>query len=335
MICGLKKLLPNIGSRSNALKKVRGIMRSTIFKKTPISSAWLFGFPLTVLFSVLIHACSNQSAPPTAESNAGEASTEVATKEAGSRVIEGETRPLGGGNVTSYIKLDANGKPESLGLKFDKAALANLPQQCKTDKIPSTSFWEFCFGGKMNDALITIFDTPPEAAMTNVKTLELSWLPHGHAPEKVWDIPQFNIHFNFDSPTGGKDMSKLYVDPPKGELPEGYVILPKSGFPWDTPAQQGHSHSADPQISPEFKGGRLATNFLYITYDGKVIGYEPYVAYDYLKEKTNLKEYPIKQPEKYPKDGYYPSTMKVGLDENGNYIIAIEGFKEYKAAASK
>lgn len=303
---------------------------SSKFKHVTLVSAFAIG--------LLLPACSNETAKTGSNPTASEAaqntnSTEMA-KSDGSKVVEGETHPLGNGTVTSFVVLDTNGKPQTLGLKFTKAALENLPKQCKTDNIPKTSFWEFCFGG-LNDAMITIFKTPPEAAATNVKTLELSWIPHGHAPEKVWDVPQFDIHFNFETPTGGTDMSKLYVNPKKGDLPEGYMILPKSGFPWDTPAQKFHSHSADPQISPEFKGGKLATNFLYITYDGKVIGYEPYVAYDYLKDKNSIKEYPIKQPTTYPKDGYYPSSMKVGLDADGNYIIAIDGFKEYKATAAK
>ncbi len=307
-------------------------MRSTlkIFKTRNIiiASAFTIGF----LAPACVSGSSTLNSSSKASGDSAPTSTSMAKSDS-TKVIEGETHPIGNGKATSYVELDAEGKPKSLGIKFTKAALENLPQKCKTDTIPKTSFWEFCFGGKMNDALVTIFKTPPEAAATNVKTLELSWLPYGHAPEKVWDVPQFDIHFNFVTPTGGTDTSKLYTNPAKGELPEGYIVLPKSGFPWDTPAQKFHSHSANPQDSPEFKGGKFTTNFLYITYGGKVIGYEPYVALDYLQEKTSIKDYPIHKPVKYPKDGYYPSTMKIGLDEKGDYIIAIEGFKEYKASA--
>jgi hypothetical protein len=250
-------------------------------------------------------------------------------------VTLGPTKPLGAGTARAYVKV-ANGAPVTLGVALSKTALDQLPQNCKSDKTPATSMWVICDGGKMNDAMVTILNTPAPGASTNVKNMELSWLPYGHAPEHVWDKPQFDIHFNYDAPTGGMDESKFYVEPPAQDLPEGYMILPQSGFPWNTPAQKYHSHSADPKTSPEFGGGPFTTNFLYTTYNGKVIGYEPYVTLEYLKSQTTPKVIPVKTPAEYPKTGYYPTAMKVGWDaEMDAYVVALEGFKKYTAPAAK
>lgn len=251
------------------------------------------------------------------------------------RLTQGTPKPLGAGQVRSFVKTDAKGVPTELGVAFTKEALDNLPQNCKTDKIPATSMWVICDGGKMNDALVTILNTPPAGASTHVKTMELSWLAYGHAPEHVWDKAQFDIHFNYDSPMGGLDESKFYVNPPTPDLPAGYEVLPHSGFPWNTPAQKFHSHSADPKESPEFAGGPFTTNFLYTTYNGQVLGYEPYVTLDYLKAQTTPKVIAVKTPAVYPKTGYYPTAMRVGWDESMKaYVIALEGFKQFKAPAA-
>lgn len=252
---------------------------------------------------------------------------------AADKVVKGTPKPLGAGSVRAVYKADAKGVPVSFGLHMTKDALDKLPQNCKTDPTPKTSIWPFCEGGKMNDAMVTILYSPKAAvATTNIASMELSWLPYGHAPEHVWDKPQFDIHFNFTTPHGGMDESKLYVNPDQKDLPEGYAILPHSGFPWNTPAQKFHSHSADPKESPEFAGGPFTTNFLYTTYNGHVIGYEPYVALDYLKSLTSPKEITVKTPEEYPQTGYYPSVMRVGWDDADKaYVIVLEKFTKYTA----
>jgi len=40
-------------------------------------------------------------------------------------------------------------------------------------------------------------------------------------------------------------------------------------------------------------------------------------------------------PAVYPKTGYYPTAMRVGWDESMKaYVIALEGFKQFKAPAA-
>lgn len=241
--------------------------------------------------------------------------------------------PLGGGTVEYSFVKDSKGNPLFLGVRFSASVFDKLPKDCKEDKIPKTSFWEICNGGVMNDAFLTIFKTPEATALTRIASIELSWLPYGHAPEKIWDKPQFDIHFNFVKPTSGLDTAKLYDNPPEGYLPDGYIVLPQSGFKWDTPTLTYHSHSANPKASPEFGGGTFTTNFLYTVYAGRVIGYEPYVTLDFLTKAEKLKIIPVTLPKKFEHEGFYPTEMLVGLDTTTNtYIIGLQGFKKFPAS---
>jgi hypothetical protein len=63
-----------------------------------------------------------------------------------------------------------------------------------------------------------------------------------------------------------------------------------------------------------------------------VIGYEPYVAFDYLKSQTSLQSIPIKSPQFYPQAGYYATKLQVGFDaKSDHYVIALTDFKWFEA----
>ena len=109
-------------------------------------------------------------------------------------------------------------------------------------------------------------------------------------------------------------------------MPEGYIVLPGSGFPWDTDALQSHSHAASPGDSPEFKGGEFLGNFLYLSYEGKAIGYEAYVS----KKLLDSKDYYI-QNLKSPKVSYgsdkAPTKLVISyLPSEESYEVSLENY---------
>ena len=81
-------------------------------------------------------------------------------------------------------------------------------------------------------------------------------------------------------------------------------------------------------LAPEFNGGIFTRTFIYGYYGGETIFIEPMVTIDYLlsKEESTL---PIRQPAKFPYDGYYPKTYQVKYDECMKmYKVVLKDFYE-------
>lgn len=256
----------------------------------------------------LVGACGNN------ESKDETASTETISFQPLTECIDdrcstelGSEMAMGDGTVRSYGVMSEDGAVQEIGVFITEDAITGLPMNCQSDKASVDAKWLICQEasadgtGKMNDTMVTTLDVPEKIGkVLGISKLDMSWLPYGHAPKNVWDHPQFDIHFPFLSPNGGQD-EKAFYEPktPSEQLPEGYMVLPGSGFHWDTEALKGHSHAADPKASPEFKcykapetcdGTEFQGNFLYITYNGKAIGYEAYVSMDVLKQKATFKQ---------------------------------------------
>lgn len=247
----------------------------------------------------------------------------------------GREMAMGKGTVRAYGILKADGGSQEIGVLISEAALQGLPQNCQVDKPSTGAKWLICQPagadgkGKMNDTMVTTLEMPAAVAKTTgINKLDISWLPYGHAPEKVWDKPQFDIHFPFVLPTGGQNEKAFYMAPSKEQLPQGYMVLPGSGFHWDTEALKGHAHAADPAQSPEFAGGPFLGNFLYITYEGKAIGYEAYVSKALLDDKGTYRKI-LQTPEKSYGTDVAPGQLTI------THVPAIKAFRvslsEYKS----
>lgn len=239
----------------------------------------------------------------------------------------GREMAMGNGTVRAYGILKADGSSQEIGILISEAALQGLPQNCQVDKPSTGAKWLICQPagadgkGKMNDTMVTTLEMPAAVAKaTGINKLDISWLPYGHAPEKVWDKPQFDIHFPFVMPTGGQNEKAFYQAPSPEQLPQGYMVLPGSGFHWDTEALKGHAHAADPAQSPEFGGGPFLGNFLYITYQGKAIGYEAYVSKTLLDGKGTYTK-SLQEPEKSYGTDVAPGLLSI------SHMPAIKAFR--------
>ena len=256
----------------------------------------------------------------------------------------GNEMAMGDGTVRSYGVLSEDGGVQEIGVFISEAAVKGLPMNCQSDKASADAQWIICQEanedgtGKMNDTMVTTLDVPEKIGkVLGISKLDMSWLPYGHAPENVWDLPQFDIHFPFLSPNGGED-EKAFYEPktPSEQLPAGYMVLPGSGFQWDTEALKGHSHAADPKASPEFKcykapetcdGTEFQGNFLYITYNGKAIGYEAYVSMDLLNKKGTYKQ-TLNVPIQSAGTNTVPSQLTIMHEpENKGFRVSLTNYK--------
>lgn len=259
----------------------------------------------------------------------------------------GPAVPLGNGSVRGYTITRGGERGPSLqemGVLITAAALQGLPQNCVTDDPSPQARWLICQSpasgtqgkGQMNDTMVTTLKMPPAAiSLANVADLDISWLPYGHAPAKVWDKPQFDIHFPLRFPKGGQSDAAFYApQPPATQLPVGYMVLPESGFHWDTVALQGHSHAADPTQSPEFAGGPFLANFLYLNYNGRAIGYEVYASQALLASRQPYTR-TLEAPQVSLGTSIVPTELTIRYEPLLSlYRVALTGFKTVSPGAS-
>jgi hypothetical protein len=225
------------------------------------------------------------------------------------KTVVGETKPLGKGQVRSWINLDKDGKPTAIGLTFSEEALKTLPQELP----PGAE------GMEVSLAL------PAQAAATAFKHIGLDWNPKGHPPVNVYDLAHFDFHFYMITEeeragitANGDDLLRSRREPAAEFVPEGYVHVPDSEVP-----RMG-SHWVNP-LSKELHGQMFTTTFLYGSYDGRLVFAEPMISKSFLETKTNVTEV-IKLPAKYARNAYYPTKYSVRYDPvTREYTVALEG----------
>ena len=225
------------------------------------------------------------------------------------KTIVGDTKPLGKGQVRSWVSLDQKGNPTAIGLTFSEAALSTMP----TEPPPGELGTEISLG------------LPAEASSTAFKHIGLNWNPNGHVPVKIYDTAHFDFHFYMigeDERNGitakGDDLLKAKKQPAAEFVPEGYIYVPDSEH-----ARMG-AHWVNPR-SKELQGQTFTSTFLYGSYNGSLIFGEPMITRAFLETKTNLTEL-IKLPAQYARRAYYPTKYSVRYDPVAReYTIALEG----------
>ena len=206
-------------------------------------------------------------------------------------IYKGIQTALGNGTAFTWVELDEQGNPVSLGITLSAASLTGL------DTIPF----------ELNLMM------PSKASATNIIHVGLDWNPYGHEPEHVYDKPHFDFHFymvdtNFRNQitVTGDDTLKVYKAPGADYLPASYMLIPGGGVP-----RMGE-HSVD-VTSPELNGQPFTTTMIYGYYDANMIFYEPMITSAFLGSQPNFTA-DMKVPAKYPKAGYYPTKYSIMYD---------------------
>ncbi len=234
------------------------------------------------------------------------------------KVIKGEPKQLGEGSVYTWVRLDANGNPEAIGVSFSENSLSGLP------KITDPG------GMKILGDFITFeytLDFPQEISSTPFNHIGLNWNPGGHIPAEFYGVPHFDFHF-YTIPMSDRhqisakdeDTNVCYKAPTPEFLPKDYICAPVSAEP-----MMG-SHWVD-LSSPEFNGQKFTKTFIYGHYNTNLIFWEPMVTKAYFESKPNTND-KLKLPEKYAKSGlYYPASYSVMYDDQSKeYSVSLDGF---------
>ncbi len=210
----------------------------------------------------------------------------------------GPTVPVGNGVARAWVSVDLNGDPTSVGINLSEKALEKLPAE------PASFVLDF-----------------PKTKGRNFYTHGLlDWNPQGHEPPGIYDIPHFDFHFYIISEEarlaiGPNDTVQFANAPAAKYIPPFYIQIP-GGVP-----QMG-AHWAD-VLSPEFHNVVFTKTFIWGSYDGSFMFWEPMVSLNYLLSHPH-DLVTLRQPSAYQRDGWYASSYQVLYSTNPNeYTIAL------------
>jgi Domain of unknown function (DUF5602) len=236
--------------------------------------------------------------------------------------IYGKPQILGEGTVRTWVNLDDYGHPLNIGVSFTKEALFGLPTE--SDQIEDYPLKLMLMDGSGHPTFEYELALPKEVAVVPFTHVGFNWSPQGHTPEGIFSLPHFDIHFYTMNPderyaitaTDDNFLEKAYKMPPEELVAEGYFPAPMSAEP-----RMG-VHWID-ATSPEFHGESFTKTIIYGFYDGELAFFEPMITRDFLLNQSNITA-PIKQPAKYPKDGYYPTEYSINYDASSEeYTVSL------------
>jgi len=226
----------------------------------------------------------------------------------------GEMTVLGNGSIYTWAHVDKDGKPIKIGVSATETALVGLREDVP-ELYPKVPGWEY----RLN--------LPQEAKQKSAfDHVSFDWNPKGHIPPGIYDVPHFDVHFYLISyqdrlkiTAAGEDLDRCRKQPDAKYIPGGYIYAPESEEP-----KMG-AHWVDTQ-TPELNGSPFTHTFIFGSYDGKVVFYEPMITLSFLKNKSNG-VYAIKQPAAVQATGYYPTKYAIKFDDvRKEYTITLEEF---------
>ena len=259
-------------------------MKKVKFPKMPHSSFYLF--PL--LFAFIFTSCEKDTLVYPEPEEVDLRFKPDKSKPEKANTFYGPAEQMGKGIVQAFAVMTHSGVPQAVGIRFSEKALDGLPQN-------------------MDEVTLRL---PNKASGLYIDHIDFGWMPAGHQPPGVYNIPHFDIHFYYISELEKMqitDPALAEVLPPPNQWPYRYVPTP--GF---EPMMGKHWLNLD---SNEGQGLRFDQTFIYGSYDGEFIFLEPMITLEYLEMKTSM-EYAISQPQIYPEsDFYYPTKYSINYDE--------------------
>jgi hypothetical protein len=214
------------------------------------------------------------------------------------RTFYSSARHIGNGQARAWVTENRDGEPTSVGLSVSAGALNNLPQ----------------------DMTGVVLELPKGKGRNFYTFVMLDWNPQGHEPPQIYGLPHFDVHFYIIP-----DEERLAMVPdkvaefenlPTAEyVPAGYFrgpgFVPFMGVHWLDGA------------SPELHGATFTKTFIWGSYDGEFVFWEPMLTRDYLLTRPD-EIIDIPQPAAFRRDGWYPTRYEISYSKTGNeFIVAL------------
>jgi hypothetical protein len=254
------------------------------------------------------------------------------------RTLRGAAQRIGAGTVQSFLTVDSNGAPVTLGVTLAAGALEQLPSspnrvsRCFDLDGNGRHTGHECIGDEER-----ILDLPTaQDAKLPFRWISVNWNAHGHIPP--YNRPHFDFHF-YSQPmeriatikagrcgelADCEDFKRASRPVPARYLPDGYIdvgaVVPRMG-----------NHLLDSE-SPELKDSLpFSRTFIFGAYEGELIFWEPMITLDFLQKATDACM-EIRQPEAFRQAGYYPRQYCVREDGKGGRTVSLEGFRYSEAS---
>lgn len=265
-------------------------------KKT-ITSARLFRVFFTGMCALLIMSCEPDDAvaPLSLEDiEAGKAHQLSKTN-----TYYGPAQPIGGGVMRAMVTMTHAGEPVAIGVKISEKGLTKLP----------------------HEHVEYTLRLPNKAAMLPFDHIDVGWGPEGHEPPGLYDLPHFDIHFYMISV---EEKMKIGFNDPAGEILPEPQYWPEHYFPTPGTVPMMGKHWLN-ELAPELRGEMFTHTFIYGSYDGAFIFYEPMITLDYLLQQKS-EEFEIFQPAAFQRTGlYYPTRYSIRYDQKKKeYLIILD-----------
>jgi hypothetical protein len=225
---------------------------------------------------------------------------------------------LGKGKVKTYVVTGDDGKPTELGFAFDAATFQGLPEPPHAEAGPPLPSQPLYF--------------PDEAKGVAVDHGTFDFVPGGHPPPGVFDLPHFDVHFFYLTQEEVEEINPKNADfaargmklPDERYVPEDFGAIPNTP-PEEAVVPGMGQHLVDMTVPPvpgEYKFTEVILNG---TWDGKYAFVEPMVTLDYLLGKPTVTN-DLKLPQEYQKTGLYPTKYSITYDAASNtYMISLNG----------
>lgn len=201
------------------------------------------------------------------------------------------------GTAWSLVRFNSEGQLDAIGLRFTGDVLTGLPNHMTHNSLP----------------------LPEEADGIIYDHIDIDWAPEGHEPPGIYDIPHFDLHFymiSHEEKMNITDAALAEILPDAAYWPETY--FPAPGF---VPMMGKHWLSSE---AGELNGEIFDQTFIYGSYNGDFIFYEPMVTRDYLMGKTS-ETFNIYQPSAFESPGYYPTTYSINYNAVADeYTVIME-----------
>jgi hypothetical protein len=251
---------------------------------------------LAVVSGFILQGCQKEDGPNSALNSSSPAQSSLKSQEA--RTFYGPTTPIGKGVARAWVTENEDGAPIAVGLNFTEKALENMPAD--------PSAW--------------VLDLPDIKGMGFYKHVLFDWNPQGHEPPGIYDVPHFDFHFYTIS-----SAERMAITPDKTAeaanapapqyAPPLYLntqgLVPEMGVHWID------------LLAPEFHGVPFTQTFIWGSFDGKFIFWEPMVTLAYLRTKPDS-SIPVRQPAAFQQDGWYAQNYKVAYSVvRKEYTVAL------------